>query len=67
MRLRDDIARKTFWDEVEDVYQVMMHVILTLCQLDFRAPNMGEFYMAWWTIQESLKKPKEPQESYVKP
>lgn len=65
--LRDDIASRVFWDEVGDVYHVMMRVILTLRQLDFRAPNTGKVYMAWWTIQESLRKPWEPHESYVKP
>ena len=29
-RLRDDIAIKAFWDEVGDVYHVMMPVILAL-------------------------------------
>ena len=30
------------------------------------APNLGKVCIAWWTIQEILKNPKEPQESYVK-
>ena len=65
-RLREHIASKTFWDDVGDVYHVMMPVMLALQKFDCRAPNMGKFYMAWWTICKSLKKPKEPQESYVK-
>lgn len=66
-RLRNDIASRVFWDEVGDVYHVMMPVVFALRQLDCRAPNIGKVYMAWWTIQESLKKPEEPQESYAKP
>ena len=65
--LRDDIASKAFWDDVGDVYHVMMPVMLALRQIDCKAPNMGKVYMAWWTIQESLKNPEEPKESYVKP
>lgn len=67
VRLRNDVPSRVLWDEVGDAYHVMMSVILALRQLDSRAPNIGKVYMAWWTIQESLKKPKEPQESYVKP
>lgn len=46
----------------------MILVILALRQLDSRAPNIGKVYMAWGrTIQESLRKPEETQESNVKP
>ena len=67
LSLRNDIASKVFWDEVGDAYHTMMPIIFALRQLDSRAPNIGKVYMAWWTIQESLKKPEEPQESFVKP
>ena len=67
LSLRNDIASKVFWDEVGDAYHTMMPIIFALRQLDSRAPNIGKVYMAWWTIQESFKKPEEPQESFVKP
>ena len=30
MRLREDIASKAFWDDIKDVYRVMMPVMLAL-------------------------------------
>lgn len=67
LSLRENISSKVFWDDVGDAYHVMMPIIFALRQLDSRAPNIGKVYMAWWSIQESLKKPEEPQESFVKP
>ena len=61
------LADNHFWDEMVDVYHVMMPIIFALRQLDTKLPNIGKVWMAWWTIQESLHNPEELVNSIVKP
>ena len=75
--VRGLLSNRQFWDSVGDVYHVMMPIMLSLRQLDTRLPimlalrqldtrfpNIGKVWMAWWTVQQSLKDPSRARKKY---
>lgn len=65
--VRSLLSNRQFWDSVGDSYHVMMPIMLALRQMDSASANIGKVWMAWWSVQQSLKNPEELQNSIIKP
>ena len=59
------LTKRAWWNNVMDMYHVMMPIMYAICNLDARAPNLGKVWMQWWTIQRSLECLKKLEDSVV--